>query len=241
MLLEAVNRGLSGHPAIWTRPIYSHSYSESVTPMTVSSSRLKKSKISLSRWSLQATKRQLPHSRLRGTCWRRTRTIRERFDAELETVLGDHPPTYDDLQDLEFTENIITEALRLYPPIHTIPRRTKSDVEVNGFRIPEDHEIHLSVIHVHRDRQFYDDPLSFRPERWTDEFEEELHDFAYVPFGGGRRTCIGREFALLEAKIVLATIGQQFEFVWEKNRDIELEPRVTTRSKEGIPLKLSPR
>jgi len=167
--------------------------------------------------------------------------IRERFDAELETVLGDHPPTYDDLQDLEFTENIITEALRLYPPIHTIPRRTKSDVEVNGFRIPEDHEIHLSVIHVHRDSQFYDDPLSFRPGRWTDEFEEELHDFAYVPFGGGRRTCIGREFALLEAKVVLATIGQQFEFEWEKNRDIELEPRVTTQSKEGIPLKLSPR
>jgi len=73
-LLEAVNRGLRSHPAIWTRPIYSHSYSESVTRMTVSSSRLTKSKISLSRWSLQATKRQLPHSRLRGTCWPRTRT-----------------------------------------------------------------------------------------------------------------------------------------------------------------------
>jgi cytochrome P450 len=167
--------------------------------------------------------------------------IRERFDEELETVLGNRAPTYDDLENLVFTENIITEALRLYPPIHTIPRQTRSDVEVNGFRIPEGHEIHLSVIHVHRDEQFYDEPLSFRPDRWTDEFEEELQDFAYVPFGGGRRTCIGREFALLEAKIVLATIGQQFGFEWEKNREIDLEPRVTTRSIEGIPLRFQQR
>jgi len=71
------------------------------------------------------------------------------------------------------------------------------------------------VIHVHRDGQFYDDPLSFRPERWTDEFEEELHDFAYVPFGGGGEPVSG-ENSLLEAKVVLATIGQQFEFEWEK-------------------------
>jgi len=182
-LLEAVNRGLRSHPAIWTRPIYSHSYSESVTRMTVSSSRLTKSKISLSRWSLQATKRY----RTRAFTWYVLAThpdIRERFDAELETVLGDHPqPT---------TISKTSNSRRTSSPRHfgythrfTIPRRTKSDVEVNGFRIPEDHEIHLSVIHVHRDGQFYDDPLSFRPERWTDEFEEELHDFAYVPFGGG--------------------------------------------------------
>lgn len=165
--------------------------------------------------------------------------IRERFQEELEEVLDGRPPTYDDLQELEFMDRIITEALRLYPPIHTIPRQTMADVEINGYQIPEGHEIHLSVIHIHRDEQFYPEPLSFRPDRWTDEFEEDLHDFAYAPFGGGRRTCIGREFALLEAKVVLATIGQQFQFDWERDQEIELEPRVTTRTKNGIPLKLS--
>nr|WP_245332994.1 cytochrome P450 [Halarchaeum solikamskense] len=167
--------------------------------------------------------------------------IQEQFQEELDTVLDGERPTYDDLQELEFTDRIITEALRLYPPVHTIPRRTMTDVEIGGYRIPEGHEIHLSVIHVHRDGRFYDEPMAFRPERWTDEFEEELHDFAYAPFGGGRRTCIGREFALLEAKVVLATIGQKFQFDWEKNETIELEPRVTTRSKEGIPLRIQQR
>lgn len=164
--------------------------------------------------------------------------IREQFEKELDTVLGGEPPSHDDLPELELTDRIITEALRLYPPIHTIPRQTTADVEVNGYRIPEGHEIHLSIIHVHRDGQFYDDPLLFRPNRWTNEFEEDLHDFAYAPFGGGRRTCIGREFALLEAKVVLATIGQRFQFDWEQEHEIELEPRVTTQAKNGIPLRL---
>ena len=163
-------------------------------------------------------------------------TIRDRFHEELDSVLGGEPPSHADLSDLSFTDRILTEAIRLYPPVHTIPRKTKTDVEVDGFRIPEGHEIHLSIIHVHRDPKFFDQPLSFRPDRWTDEFEENLHDFAYAPFGGGRRTCIGRDFAFLEAKIVLAMIGQRFDLEWTEGREPTLEPRVTTRSKEGIPM-----
>lgn len=167
--------------------------------------------------------------------------IREAFHEELSTVLDGEPPSHDDLAELEFTDRILTEALRLYPPVHTLPRQTETDVEVNGFRIPKNREIHLSVIHIHRDEQFYTDPLAFRPNRWTDGFKEELHDFAYIPFGGGRRTCIGREFALLEAKIVLATVGQQFQFKWEAEKDLSLEPRVTIRTEDGIPLRLGSR
>ncbi|WP_248895392.1 cytochrome P450 [Haloplanus halobius] len=164
--------------------------------------------------------------------------IRDRFHAELDTVLDGDPPSAEDLDDLEVTERIITEALRLYPPVHTIPRRTKTKVEIGGYSIPAGHELHLSIIHVHRDEQFYDEPLAFRPERWTDEFEKELPDFAYAPFGGGRRSCIGREFALLEAKVVLATIGQEYRLDWERTGDLDLSPRVTTRTKEGIPLRI---
>jgi len=167
--------------------------------------------------------------------------IRERFHDELDTVLGGEPPSYSDLSELEFTDRIITEALRLYPPIHTIPRQTTSDVEIDGFHIPEGHEIHLSLIHIHRDEEFYDDPLAFQPDRWTDGFEEELHDFAYAPFGGGRRACIGREFALLEAKLVLATIGQRFHLEWEAKEEIDLEPRVTIQTDDGLPMRIGSR
>lgn len=167
--------------------------------------------------------------------------IREAFHEELDTVLDGEPPSHDDLAELEVTDRILTEALRLYPPVHTLPRQTETDIEVNGFRIPENREIHLSVIHVHRDEQFYDDPLAFRPDRWTDGFKKELHDFAYIPFGGGRRTCIGREFALLEAKIVLATVGQRFQCEWEAEKDLSLEPRVTIRTEDGIPVRLESR
>ena len=168
-------------------------------------------------------------------------SIRERFHDELETVLGGDSPTTDTLAELEVTDRIVTEALRLYPPIHTIPRRTEIDVEIDGFRIPEGEQIHLSVINAHRDKRFYDDPYEFQPDRWTDGFEEDLHDFAYIPFGGGRRTCIGREFARLEAKIILATVGQQFQFEWNDSNSLEIEPQMTMRTKNGIPMTVAQR
>lgn len=163
-------------------------------------------------------------------------SIREQFHDELSTVLDGDRPTTETLPKLEFTDRIVTEALRLYPPIHTIPRRTETDVEIDGFRIPEGEQIHLSVIDAHRDKRFYDDPYDFQPDRWTDGFEGELHDFAYIPFGGGRRTCIGREFARLEAKIILATAGQQFQFEWDDSNSLEIEPQMTMRTKNGIPM-----
>ncbi|MFC6907052.1 cytochrome P450 [Halalkalicoccus tibetensis] len=167
--------------------------------------------------------------------------IREEFHQELETVLGGRAPTYEDLSELEITERIIKETLRLFPPVHTIPRRTKVPVEFDGFHVPEGEEVHLAVLHAHRDPETYESPTEFRPDRWKGDLEEEIHDFGYVPFGGGRRTCIGREFALLEAKIVLATIGQQFELDGDHTTEIELEPQLTTQSKNGIPMTIRPR
>lgn len=162
--------------------------------------------------------------------------IRQEFHDELKAELGGQPPSYDDLAELDVTDRIIKETLRLYPPIHTIPRQTATDIEFAGVRIPAGKEVHLSVIHTHRDEQFYDEPQEFKPERWVGSFEDKLHDFAYIPFGAGRRTCIGREFSLLESKIVLATIGQQFQLEWEGGNDVELEPQITINSKNGIQL-----
>jgi cytochrome P450 len=168
--------------------------------------------------------------------------IREAFHNELNTVLNGEPPTAADISDLDLTNRIVTETLRLYPPIHTIPRQTTRDVEIDGYRLPADEQVHLSVISVHRDERFYDQPLSFRPNRWTPDFEEELAEYAFIPFGGGRRTCIGREFARLEAVLALATIGQQFRLDWAgKDTDINITPEITTTTKNGLPMVLRKR
>ena len=123
--------------------------------------------------------------------------IKQAFHNELDTVLDGEPPAPEDIADLELTSRIITETLRMYPPVHTIPRQTTQAVGIDGYQIPADTQVHLPVLAVHRDERFYDDPDTFRPDRWTSEFEEQLPDYAFIPFGGGRRSCIGRDFARL--------------------------------------------
>ena len=168
--------------------------------------------------------------------------IRHDFHRELDDVLGGRQPTPDDIAALELTGRIVKETLRLYPPVPTIPRQTTRPVDVDGYRLPADEQVHLSVIAAHRDERSYDDPKSFRPNRWVDGFEEELEPFAYIPFGGGRRTCIGRGFATLEAVVVLATVGQQYRFEWVgDDTPISIEPEITTRTQDGLPMRMRSR
>jgi len=138
--------------------------------------------------------------------------VRDRFHAEVDSLDG--PPTLDDLDDLSVTERIVTEALRCYPPVYTIPRETTTDVTMDGYRIPAGEPVWLTVDQVHTDSRFYDDPDAFRPARWDGSLRERIPDFAYVPFGGGPRRCIGRRFALMEAKLALATIGREYHLAW---------------------------
>mgnify|MGYP006274971969 FL=1 len=151
--------------------------------------------------------------------------IRERFHAEIDALDG--PPTVDDLDDLPVTERVVTETLRLYPPVYTLPRLTTEPVVFDGYRVPEDELLGLAIRHVQRDPRFYDDPETFRPSRWDGDLRSDLHDFAYAPFGGGPRICIGRQFALLEAKLTLATIGRQYDLGWLGENDADGEPPVS--------------
>jgi cytochrome P450 len=168
--------------------------------------------------------------------------IRASFHEELSSVLGGDPPTQSDIPQLELTNQIVSETLRLYPPVHTIPRQTTRDIDVGEYRLPAHEQVHLSVISVHRDERYYDNPQEFRPSRWTEDFEEELDDHAYMPFGGGRRTCIGQKFARLEATLALATIGQEFDLEWAgADTNITIEPEMTTKTKNGLPMKLCKR
>lgn len=153
---------------------------------------------------------------------------RDRFHHELETTLGGADPTASDLAELSYTERVLQEAMRLYPPVHTIPRRTTRPVDVGEYHLPEGSEVHLSTYLIHRDDRVYDEPLAFRPDRWTDENAAGIPNFAHIPFGGGQRLCIGREFALTEAKAVFATIGQRYRLEWPHEEPLSVTPEVTT-------------
>jgi len=159
--------------------------------------------------------------------------LRERFHEELDAVLGDRDPTLSDVGDLDVTGRIVDESIRLYPPVHTIPRETTRPVEVNGYRIPADATVHLSLYAIHRDERFYDDPTAFRPARWCEE-SAQSRGYAFAPFGAGPRICIGRRFALLEATLVLATIGQRFEL--DPQEQLALDPAMTTQPAGDVPV-----
>jgi cytochrome P450 len=163
--------------------------------------------------------------------------IRERFHAEIDALDG--TPTAADVEEgrLEFTDKVITETLRLFPPVYALPRVADQDVQFDGYRVPEGKLVRILIRRIQRDPRFFDDPETFDPDRWTDEFRKELHDFAYAPFGGGPRICLGRQFGLLEAKLSLATIGRNYELYYlgeEGDHDgPPLSPQITLQMKEG--------
>ena len=161
--------------------------------------------------------------------------VRERFHAEVDRLDG--PPTMADLEDLPVTERVVRETLRLYPPVYSLPRRSRAATVFDGYRIPADGRVLLAIRHVQRDPRFYEDPTTFRPSRWDGDLRRSLEDFAYAPFGGGPRICIGREFALLEAKLALATIGRRYRLDWcgENDDDGEppISPEMTLRMESG--------
>lgn len=165
----------------------------------------------------------------------------DRFHEEVDRL--DAPVSVDDVDDLSVTERIVTETLRLYPPVYVIPRETTRPVEMGGYRIPAGKPAWVSVRQIHRDSRFFDDPKTFDPARWDGDMREQLHDFAYVPFGAGPRYCIGRQFALLEAKLALATIGRRYRLdpVDSSVDDPPLTAEITLRMAPGTMYSVSER
>lgn len=161
-------------------------------------------------------------------------SVEKRLQRELETVLGGETPTIEQLQQLPYTENVIKEALRLHPPSHLLIRRATEDVLIDGYRIPEGTLLMLPQFWLHTDERFYDAPEEFKPGRWTDEFEDELPEYAYFPFGGGPRHCIGMRFAMLEMKLVATTLAQQFDFELLSDPDPEISGGAAHRPKEDV-------
>ena len=162
--------------------------------------------------------------------------IQARFHAELDDVLARRDPTLEDLSNLPFTERVLTESMRLYPPIWSTGRMVFRDFTLGGWEIPAGAVLSAPQLVVHRDPRWFEDPLEFRPDRWTPEFRAGLHRFAYYPFGGGPRLCIGEGFAWMEAMLALATIGQRWTMRHDPDHAVELHPLISLRPKGGMPL-----
>ena len=134
-----------------------------------------------------------------------------RLHAELDTALGGDPPTASPTRQLDYTEQVITESMRLYPPVYTLFREAAADVSIAGYRVPAGSGLMLPQWVVHRSPRWYDAPETFDPDRWQPDRATDRHRFAFFPFGGGPRHCIGKQFSMLEAQLILATVAQQYE------------------------------
>jgi cytochrome P450 len=164
-----------------------------------------------------------------------------RLHEEVDRVLGGRPPAFDDLPRLEYAGAIVAEALRVYPPAYTIGRQAASPCEIGGYPVPRGTTVLMSQWVVHRDPRFYDAPEEFRPERWAGGLAGSLPRYAYFPFGGGPRVCVGSSFALQEATLVLAAVARRFRLALRPGRDIRPLPTMTLRPADGLELVVSRR
>lgn len=160
---------------------------------------------------------------------------------EWTQVIGGRTPTVEDWPRLHFTEQVILESMRLYPPAYIIGREALADCSVGGYHVPRGTTLLMSQWSVQRDPRFYEDPDAFRPERWTEAFHKSLPKFAYFPFGGGPRQCVGNLFAMMEMALVLPTIGQRFRFALEPGKTATPLATFTLRPNPGIPGLIVPR
>lgn len=164
-----------------------------------------------------------------------------RLAEELETVLDGRAPTLEDLPRLSYTEQVIKESMRRYPPAYAFGREAVEDCEIGGYRIPAGATVFMSQWAMHRDSRFFAEPEAFRPERWTAELEQSLPRYAYLPFGGGPRICIGNRFAMMEAVLLLATIARRFRLRLASSDEIKPFPSITLRPVGGVPVRLEAR
>jgi cytochrome P450 len=157
---------------------------------------------------------------------------------ELDRVLDSRLPGMEDLAHLPFTQMVVREALRLFPPAWAMAREAVAECQVGRYLVLAGTIIGMSSWVVQRDARFFDEPERFIPDRWANGLAERLPRFAYFPFGGGPRLCIGRGFALTEAALILATVARRFRLIPDPNHLVEPLPAVTLRPKNGVKVTL---
>jgi cytochrome P450 len=166
--------------------------------------------------------------------------VEARWREELRAVLDGRPPAFEDLAALRYTEMVLAESMRLYPPAWGIGRRARRDLELGGFPVGKGSVLALSPYIVHRDERFWPRPLAFDPERFTAEARAARPRFAYFPFGGGARSCIGESFAWMEGVLLLATIGQRWRLSLVPGHVVEPQAMLTLRPRYGMRMLAGP-
>ncbi|WP_336002443.1 cytochrome P450 [Halorientalis halophila] len=167
--------------------------------------------------------------------------VERRVHAELDEVLGDGQPTMADVRKLEYTTWTIEEAMRLYPPVYAIFRSPTRPVEILGYTIPTDASIMLPQWAVHRSDEYWEEPEVFDPERFSPERRAERPRFAYFPFGGGPRHCIGKHLAMLEARLIVATVADRYRLEFLGESPLELLPTLTAHPRQEMSMRVVPR
>lgn len=160
---------------------------------------------------------------------------------ELDEVLGDRPATFADLPNLRYTSHVIAESLRMYPPAWSMGREAREDVVIAGYHVPRGGQVWFCPWSIQRDARWFDRPDDFLPERWEGDLAKTLHRYAYFPFGGGPRFCIGQAFAQMEAVLLLATLARAYRVEVLPRPRVVPEPSVTLRPKHGLRVRLSAR
>jgi len=163
-----------------------------------------------------------------------------KLHTEVDRVLQGRTPTLADLPNLPYAEQVITEAMRLYPPAWAFGRKAIESFEASGYRLPAGANLTLSPWVVQRDPRWFAEPERFSPERWTADFRRRMPRYAYFPFGGGPRLCIGQQFALMEAHLMLTTIASRYRLEMLP-QNFELLPSTTLRPRRGLKMRLHAR
>ena len=165
----------------------------------------------------------------------------QRLHQEIDTVLDGRVPELADLEQLRYTEMVLAEALRLYPPAWAIGRMAKAPFVLGGFHIPAKSILIMSPYILQRDARWFENPERFDPERWSSEAREARPKFSYFPFGGGARVCIGERFAWMEGILAIAALAQKWNLRLDPDQLVEPLPLITLRTKYGMRMRVEPR
>jgi cytochrome P450 len=160
--------------------------------------------------------------------------VEARMRKELQTVLAGRTPAFEDIPDLSYTEMVFAESMRLYPPAWGVSRLALENYSAGGYEIPKGSIVIMSPYVMHRNPKYFPEPDRFMPERWTPEFKETRPKFAYFPFGGGPRMCIGERFAWTEGILVLATIAQNWHLKLDPTQQVAHRAQITLRTRHGM-------
>ena len=164
--------------------------------------------------------------------------VRERVEREVDEQLDGSEPTAADVREFEYLEWVINEAMRLYPPVFALFRTPEEPVELCGYTVPEDGSVMLPQWGVHRSARYWDDPEAFDPERFSPDRQEDRPRFAFFPFGGGPRHCIGKHLAMLEAQLILATMISEYRLEFEGETPLDLSPSLTMHPRQEMTMRV---